>query len=79
MLDSIGAYLYAVKRMDQTTIVERLRKRCARSSQTAVAAELGVSKQYLCDVLAGRREPGPAVLNGLGLVRKVTYQPTNGS
>lgn len=44
-----------------------------------MAQELGISKQYLCDVLAGRREPGPAILEAMGIKRTVRYEPTNGS
>ena len=59
--------------MKYQTIIGRLYDRCYASSQTTVADELGVSKQYLCDVLAGRRELGPKILTGLGLYRIVTY------
>lgn len=36
---------------------------------------LGVSQQYVSDVLAGKRLPGPALLNPLGLrvVRSITH------
>ena len=66
--------------MKYQTIIGRLYDRCYASSQTTVADELGVSKQYLCDVLAGRRELGPKMLSGLGLYRIVSYRRlTNGS
>ena len=65
--------------MRHKTILRRLRDRCKLSSQTLVASELGVSKQYLCDVLAGRRDVGPKMLAGLGLTRVMEYRkPTNG-
>lgn len=32
-----------------------------------LAKEIGVTNQYLSDVMKGRREPGPKVLHFLGL------------
>ena len=43
----------------------------AHGSQRAAARHLGISPQYVCDLLKGRREPGPAVLKKLGLRRDV--------
>ena len=43
-------------------------------SQKALAAKLGVSAPYLGDVLNGRKEPGPAILEPLGLERVVSYR-----
>lgn len=51
-----------------------LRKMCAKRPQVAVAAELGVSPQYLNDVLNERRDPGDSILAPLGLERVVTYR-----
>lgn len=42
-------------------------------SQRAAAQQLGVSAQYLCDVLKGRRAPGSKILEPLGLKRVVGY------
>lgn len=43
--------------------------------QKAFASQHGVSQAYISDVLRGRREPGPAILNTLGLVAQpTTYQ-----
>ena len=56
-----------------------LRTRLRRTTQKALADDLGLSKQYLCDVLRGRREPGPKILSALKLERVVTYRrKTNG-
>ncbi len=67
--------------MKHSTVIQLLHNRCRASSQSAVADELGVSKQYLCDVLKGRRDLGQKMLDGLGLQRIVAYRnaPTNGS
>jgi hypothetical protein len=44
-------------------------------SQQALALRIGVSKQYLCDVLKGRREPGQKLLDGIGFIRQISYLP----
>jgi len=55
-------------------VLEVLRKKCEGRTQTAVAAELGVSSAYLSDVLNGRKEPGAGILEPLGVERVVTYR-----
>jgi len=57
--------------------IEILRERCAKASQVAVARELGVSPAYISDILQLRREPGPKVLDALGLEREVRYRRKN--
>lgn len=42
--------------------------------QQQLAKRLGISPQYLCDVLAARREPGNRLLAGLGCRRVVVYE-----
>jgi predicted transcriptional regulator len=56
--------------------IEMLNARTAKASQVSVAADLGIKPSYLCDLLKGRREPGPKVLKALGLERIVTYRRT---
>lgn len=43
-------------------------------SQKAAARLLGVSETYISDVIRGRKEPGPSILDPLGLERVVTYR-----
>lgn len=43
-------------------------------SQKKIAKELGISAQYLGDILQARREPGEKVLKALRLKRVVLYQ-----
>ena len=43
-------------------------------SQSAAAKAWGLSPAYVCDLLAGRREPGPAFLKPLGFEAVVTYR-----
>ncbi|MDF2434507.1 MAG: hypothetical protein JWP44_4138 [Mucilaginibacter sp.] len=45
-----------------------------RHNQLTLAAAIGVSAQFLNDVLHGRKEPTGKVLEYLGLVRVVVYR-----
>jgi len=64
--------------MDETKVIEHIVRAVNEAgSIRAVARDWGVSPSYLCDLLAGRRAPGPAILGPLGLRRvvTVTYEP----
>ncbi len=50
-----------------------LKDRCAALSQIKVARELKISAAYLNDVLQGRKDPGPKILEALGLDRRIEY------
>lgn len=60
-------------------VVQQLRsaQEKRKLSLRSYASTLGVSPSYLSDVYKGRRDPGPALLDQLGLERKtvttVTY------
>lgn len=56
-----------MKAYKQNDVIELLRRKAAGKTQRAFAEEVGISQQYLCDLLQGRRTPGPAVLEYLGL------------
>lgn len=43
-------------------------------SQKEAAAKLGVSAQYLGDVLSGKREPGKKILDPLKLRKVIKYE-----
>jgi hypothetical protein len=43
-------------------------------TQKAAAERIGVSEQYLCDVLQGRRKPGPKLVAGMGYTKVTYYQ-----
>jgi DNA-binding transcriptional regulator YdaS (Cro superfamily) len=47
----------------------------AAPNQAAWARSHGISPAYVSDVINGRREPGPAILDALGIERVVTYRP----
>lgn len=64
----------APEALDLLGVLAALRRAChAAGGQRAWAAAHGVSEQYVCDVLAARRDPGPAILRALGLVKAVRY------
>ena len=61
--------------MTEDDVREELRRTLkAWRSQKLYAAHIRVSEQYVSDVLAGRRLPGPAVLGALGLRKVVRYE-----
>lgn len=60
--------------LDKLGVFQLLRERCRQAGgQEAFAAAAGVSPGHLSDVLNARREPGPAILGALGLVRVTRY------
>ena len=60
-------------------VIKTIRRKSAEhGSQRAFAKSIGVSPAYLSDVLKGRREPGPKILDALGITRRATYAPTSG-
>lgn len=56
-----------ISNMDNAAVIELLRKRQGGRKQTEVARELGVSPQYLHDVLSGNRKPSDRILEYVGL------------
>jgi hypothetical protein len=60
--------------MTPADLLLELKARVEAATQRAVAYELDVSPQYLHDVLKGRREPGKAILEPMGLVKVVRYE-----
>lgn len=61
--------------MTLDSVIAMLRRECAAAgSQKAYAAKIGVSLAHINDVLRGRREPGPSILNALGLEKVVDYR-----
>lgn len=43
------------------------------STRKAFADKVGISSAYLCDIIQGRREPGPKVLQFLRLEKVIVY------
>ena len=60
--------------LDALDVRVRLTRACAAAGgQKAWAEKNGVSAAYISDVLNARREPGEAILRGLGLRKIVRY------
>lgn len=53
-------------------------KQATGHSQAAWAKKHGLSPAYVSDVINGRRDPGKAILEALGLERVVTYRVKGG-
>ena len=59
--------------MNDVELRQEIRKRMNGGTLTDLAKQLGVSVQYLHDVVKNRRKPGRKLLKGMGLERKVEY------
>lgn len=57
--------------------VRALLTTAANGNVSAWAKQNNISGAYVSDVLAGRREPGEKILQALGLIRVVTFQPAD--
>jgi len=62
-----------MKAVKPDQIVQLLQKKKGDGTAKELARQLGVTEQYLSDVLKGRRTPGPAIIAGLGL--EMVYRP----
>jgi hypothetical protein len=64
--------------MQREEVIEKLKKNQGEQSMRSYASTLGCSAAYISDVYAGKRDPGPLLLDTLGLECKVeitkTYQ-----
>lgn len=62
--------------MNRQDVLTRLHRFIHKAgSQTAAAAAMDVSPQYLADVKYGRRDPGQKILDALGLCKVTHYEP----
>lgn len=60
-------------------VLERLNELIAqRGSQAEFSKHSGVSQMYICDVLKGRRSPGPLLLDAIGMEAIVIYRRKDG-
>lgn len=66
------------RRMTTDDVVNHLLKMVVDfGAQDRLAEHLGITPQYLCDVLKRRRAPGDSILKALGLERVVIYRKKN--
>jgi hypothetical protein len=65
-----------VKALSPDEMRAELRKAVERAgSQKAYAASIGISEQYLCDCLKGRRDIGKSIAEPLGYHPTTIYIP----
>ena len=55
-----------MKHYSTSNILCELKRMCAKSNQRQVAASLGISPAYLCDVLHGKRELSEGLASRMG-------------
>ena len=61
--------------MTSDGVRKAIRRACkAAGSQQEWAAQIGIKPAFLSQVLRGEREPSPAILKPLGLVKAVVYR-----
>lgn len=76
---SKASLLFLWADMSPAEFLEYLSKEVtAAGGQTLYAVKVGISKQYLNDILKGRKEPGMKLLKAIGYKKIVTYEPTRG-
>ncbi len=61
--------------MTSKDVVAKLQRRLRGYTQVGLAGDLGVSPQYLSDVLREKRLPGDKILEPLGLRAVTVYLP----
>jgi transcriptional regulator with XRE-family HTH domain len=60
--------------MTRDHIIAKLLRMKGSRDKKELAIDLGISPQYLGDVLAGKREPGKAILDELGMEKSISYR-----
>lgn len=61
--------------MTRDSVIRKIKQIIEEQGTQKRAAEfLGVSQQYLTDLLHGRRDPGEKILSKLGLQSRVIYE-----
>lgn len=60
--------------MNLSEFIEYVKEAQGELSQKEFAGRMGISPQYLNDVLTGKREPGEGILRPMGVTKKVSYE-----
>jgi len=71
--DERGEYMAWGGEQTEHNIREQLRRLVGERSQKDVAAYLGISPSYLCDILKGRRDVSAGVVRKMGYRRVVIF------
>lgn len=58
-------------RMKESTVVELLKKKQGARTQSDLARDLGMTPQYVSEVLKGQKPPSDRILEYLGLKREI--------
>ena len=58
-------------RMEESTVIELLKRKQGDRSQSDLARELGMTPQYVSEVLKGQKPPSDRILEYLGLKREI--------
>lgn len=65
-----------MKKHSQEDIVRIIKSAVVLSNQKTVAANIGCSQQFLCDILKGRRQISDRIAEALGFQRREYYVDT---
>ena len=68
--------LRTVKRLTKGQVVDLLKRKQGDRTARELAAELGVGESYLSEIFSGSRNPGPMILEKLGLEEESVYRQT---
>ena len=60
--------------ISEVELIEYLKRIISESSQLEIANQIGISPQYLNDIINFRRSPGPKVYQALNLKRVIMYE-----
>ncbi len=62
--------------MNLKQAIQKMKLQQGDLTQAQFAKWLEVSPQYLSDVYAGKRAPGPKILEALGIIQRTEYEST---
>ena len=65
------------KQLTREEVVSLMRSLQGDRTAAAFAEELEISPSYLSDIYAGKRDPGPSVLEKLGFETVTVYKPSD--
>lgn len=66
-----------MKKLTRDELLEMLLEKQGDRPAYKLADELGISPAYLSDIMRGKSEPGPSILEALGLEKETVYVPAS--